>query len=312
MGKEFKDALKSARELKGADKDYYMPSYRDNIHGGRMDEKHIRMFCKGEGKELLPKDGKKEKGACIYSSSMLSYNFFSWIDKNHPLVLDGISYDKVVFEEQFRVLATRNNRANLDVVLVSEDGGTVRLFESKFTEQLDVKASLSSISDAYYDSGSYFEYEGVENWAKVFKEDLKGMVDGSSSRYYDGLKQVACHLVGISSMIRNAKARKWFNDNSWLAYALDLPALTGEENYIFQSIVFCPNTEEEKKRTEDYLKLNKVFVEEIKRLPDILPDNLSVDKPIITYRDLWNSGMEKSVEDPALKAYLEKYLKVHI
>ena len=83
MDKTFIKALSEAREIK-CDEKGYASSYFDNIFQNEMDEKHIRMFCRGEGKELFPKEGEKEKAACIYSSSMLAYNFFSWIDKNIP------------------------------------------------------------------------------------------------------------------------------------------------------------------------------------------------------------------------------------
>ena len=83
MENTFVKNLANARDII-CDERGYADSYLDNILQNKMDEKHIRMFCRGEGKELYPKDGKREKAACVYSSSMLAYNFFSWIDQNHP------------------------------------------------------------------------------------------------------------------------------------------------------------------------------------------------------------------------------------
>lgn len=300
MGKKFNDALQKARNIM-VDKNYYANTYVDNIYLKQMAEKHIRMFCKGEGKELLPKDGKKEKAACIYSSSMLSYNFFSWIDKTHPLLFDGIKYNRVVFEEQFRVLKNRNNKANLDVVLVSEDEKTILLIESKFTEHF--KLGPVDISDAYDDPKSYFA-NGTE-WVQIIKR-IRDKMDSGEEAYFEGIKQVACHLIGISSVILNNEARDWFNHNSWLHHIEGLN-LKGDETFRFKSIVFHPNTKGEESRTDDYEALNRKFASDIK----FLPANLLIDNPIITYRDIWNMGLETSLTDDNLKEFLARYLRVH-
>lgn len=300
MGKKFNDALQKARMIT-VDKDYYANTYVDNIYLPQMAEKHIRMFCKGEGKELLPKDGKKEKGACIFSSSMLAYNFFSWIDKNHPFIFDGVKYDRVVFEEQFRVLNNRNNKANLDVVLVSEDEKTILLLESKFTEHF--KLGPVDISDAYDDPNSY--YVNVEGWVPIIKQ-IRDRMNLGEKAYFEGIKQVACHLIGISSLILNNEARDWFNHNSWLHHIEGLN-LKGDETIIFKSIVFHPQKGYEQTRAKDYESLNREFVSQI----GFLPRNLILKNPIITYRDIWDMGLENSIKDNSLKEFLEKYLLVH-
>ncbi len=309
MDNKFKDSLRVARGIE-VDEDYYANSYLDNIYSSQMAEKHIRMFCKGEGKELLPKDGKKEKGACIYSSSMLAYNFFSWIDDGHPLEFDGVKYNRVIFEEQFRVLSSRHNRANLDVVLVSEDNKTILLIESKFTEHF--KLGKVEISGAYYNNGSYFRddnngscFKDGSRWTGVF-ESIRDKMTNDEKAYFEGIKQVACHLVGISNVIQNELARDWFNHNSWLHHIEGID-LNGDETFIFKSIIFCPNDGLEKIRSENYRELNKTFVSRL----DFLPMNLIIDDPIITYRELWNNGVEKSITDEDLKAFLNKYLEVH-
>lgn len=308
MGNKFKEELKKARNIENVDGMYYADKYQDNIYGGLMEEKFIRMFCKGEGKELLPKDGKKEKAACIYSSSMLAYNFFSWIGKNQILKYDGIKYNKVVFEEQFRVLKSRNNRANLDVVLVSEDNKTIMLLESKFTEHFAAKNSIPDISDAYDSSDSYFKDCCGDDWIKVIKRlrEMPEEKQGEKS-YYEGLKQVICHLIGINNVINNQEARTWFNSNSWLHYVENIE-LQGDEKYIFKSIVFHPKTKEEDNLTTNYEKLNKEFVKDL----NFLHQRLKTDNPIITYRDMWDNGMRASIQDEKLKNYLQQYLAVHV
>ena len=309
MDKEFLKALVSARD----DTKYkrnYADSYRDNIFPAEMEDKHKCMFRNGGGKELDMKEGKKEKGACIYSSSMLSYNFFHWIDSDHTLTLDGVEYDRVVFEEQFRVLKNRNNRANLDVVLVSKDCKTILLFESKFTEHLknapvEIKPSYDW-ADSYYSCPNGLYHSNGEKWVRIIKALRKMMEESPDAVYYEGLKQVACHLMGISNVILNENARSWFNENSWLNKLYGV-ALKGNETFIFKSIVFQPSSVQAGALSRYYEDCNRNFVSKI----DFLPSNIILANPIITYWDLWKMGLEESVKDPKLKDYLLKYLKTH-
>lgn len=297
MTKDFKEKLKIAREIE-VDDQYYAESYNENIYCGIQTD-FVRMFCRGGGKELLPKDGKKEKAACIYSSSMLAYNFFHWISENTPLVYDGITYDKVIFEEQFRVLKNRNNKANIDVVLISKDNKTLLLLESKFTEHL--KKGDVDISSAYYDSESYFTDDGSK-WTAI----MKGINYENKDNYYEGLKQIACHLIGISSVLKNDDAKNWFDANSWIHHIYGLE-ISSFDKIIFKSIVFHPSTKQESKLTEEYKELVESFVKEI----NFLPEYIVCEKPFISYRDIWKDGMENSIKDKALARYLENYLKVH-
>ena len=303
---EFFESLSSARGIE-VDKKYYAKTYTENIYPGRMAENHIRMFCKGEGKELYPKDGMKEKAACLYSSSMLSYNFFHWISANRPLVFDGVKYTHVVFEEQFRVLKNRNNKANLDVVLVSDGEGqdrTVLLLESKFTEHF--KTGPVEIKPAYDDAeNGYFAYG--EEWVGVIKQ-LRERMGTDEKTYFEGLKQVTCHLIGISNVIENLDARdKWFNKNSWLYDQYGI-RLTGKERFLFKSLVFHPKTKEESDLSADYEQKNKDFVS---ANMGFLPNNIHIDDPIITYRDLWDRGLKESIKNPELMDYLERFLGAH-
>lgn len=309
MDNIFLNALVNARN-EAKYRRYYASSYKDNIYPAEMNSTHIGMFCNGEGKELLPKDGKKEKGACIYSSSMLSYNFFHWIDDNHTLAFDGLEYDRVVFEEQFRVLKNRNNRANLDVVLVSKDRKTILLFESKFTEHLKLAPVVIAPSydwaNSYYPCPNGVYYSNGEKWVSIIKALRNKMEEFPNAVYYEGLKQVACHLVGISNVILNESARTWFNENSWLNKLYEIK-LDGNETFIFKSIVFHPSSEQAGVLSKNYEESNRNFVSDI----NFLPFNIKLDNPIITYWNLWKMGLEESVKDPKLKDYLYNYLKAH-
>ena len=295
---KFKFQLRLARQIK-TDPNFYAESYHCNIYKGEMEKRFRDMFGKGGGKELLPKDGKKEKGACIYSSSMLAYNFFSWISKEQPLVLDGVKYVKVLFEQNLRVLKNRNNKANMDVVLVSDDAQTILLLECKFTEHF--KYNKVSISDAYFCTHSYYTISNPSDeshtygskWVQTMNE-LKADMNSGKEAYYGGIKQAICHLIGIS----NATTETSKNGD---AFCLN------NKNLIFKSVVFIPITEPEKTIAENYIKYNKEFVSRI----NFLPKNINISEPINTYRQIWNAGIQDSIQDPELKKYLERYLLVH-
>ena len=161
------------------------------------------------------------------------------------------------------------------------------------------------IKDAYYKPDSYFCHG--DNWVSVF-QDLQNRMATNKNVYYEGLKQVACHLIGISSAVLDDSARQWFNDNSWMHRLEDIELEKENEIvFIFKSIVFHPNTKEEGTASQNYEELNKEFVEGIK----FLPENLRISNPIVTYRQIWDNGMRDSIQNPKLKAFLERYLVIH-
>ena len=144
------------------------------------------------------------------------------------------------------------------MVLVSEDDNTILLLESKFTEHF--KMGKVDIKDAYYEPGSYFC--NGEDWVGVF-QSLHNRMDASKDAYYEGLKQVACHLIGISSAILDDSARQWFNDNSWMNRLENIELKKENKTvFIFKSIVFHPKTKEEGRASQNYEKLNKDLLKE--------------------------------------------------
>ena len=101
-----------------------------NVFSGIMPENFRKMFLNGSGNELTG------KACAVYSSSILSYNFFHQISEDNSLYLDGHKYTKVYFEVQLPTLQG-STPANMDVVLEeTHQGGkrTLMFIESKFTE----------------------------------------------------------------------------------------------------------------------------------------------------------------------------------
>ena len=77
--------------------------FRQNIFGGKMKPKFIKMFMDCDGNELV------SKACAVHSSSMLGYNFFHWISEEQPFTYEGIQYTKVLFEVKIRYLAVLDN-----------------------------------------------------------------------------------------------------------------------------------------------------------------------------------------------------------
>ena len=293
--RQFFEELRQARNIPkdSVDDKYYLDSYEDNIYGS-MPDIFYEMFKQSPGSELMQgKRGEKPKAAALHSSSMLAYNFFHWVSKETPLTYEGIVYDKVVFEEKLRVLKG-NNKANMDIVLVSKDNNTILFIESKFTEHLEMLFART-----YHNPRNYLS-QG-EQWSSVISSV------NLTSHYYAGLKQIMCHLIGINNLARDQVSLKWFNENSWLNKVYEVQ-LTGNENYIFKSIVFQPKTLELSRLTESYMEL---ISREVPNLTFLNTNIKVIPDPILTYGSLWNDSLKTSIKDSYLIDYLNGYLSVH-
>lgn len=303
MTKQFKIALvKGIDEKLKVDTKYYVDSYHVNIFPEEMDVRFKDMFSRGSGNELLPKNGKKENAAALYSSSMLAFNFFHWINEKHPFKYEGVTYDKVVFEEQFRCLANRNNKANIDIVLISDDNRTLLLLESKFTEHFSNNSSyMKKIGPSYTNPKSYFC--SGNSWAEIVGIYRK-LASDSKKGYFDGIKQDICHLISLNSLIENQAARNWFNKESWIKkiYGIELK---GNETFIFKNIVFSPknNFKKEAAYTKTYKGLYSDFEVEVQGR-GFLPTNLTFS--MTTYGEMWKEFMSKLIWNESLKKYLQR------
>ena len=306
---------------------YYLKESGKNTFLGGIPQTFYKMFKNGNGGELEDKNGTPAKAAAIHSSSMLAYNFFSWINEDNPFVYEDVKYDKVVFEEQLRVLKTgtsdgkkfpkSNAKANMDVVLAGRNAeGKISLLfiESKFTEHLsNARADLTQMVLSYSTPQCYFE-KGRE-WADLVESWKKKAKDNSNKGYFSGIKQDICHLISISNLM-NGHTRDWFNKEgaggkgygSWLKQVYGL-TLVGDEEMKFRNIVFSPS-ERYKGDFQDmknYRNLYEVFEREVK---DIIPSSLKIG--LITYTDLWQA-MEPSIKDEKLRDYLqERYVNYQV
>lgn len=222
----------------------YLKCFLDNVYEQKMEPEHEKMFNHGSGSEL------QSKARAVHSSSMLGYNFFSWINEEHPFVWDDVTYTKVYFEVRLRTIKRSPAPANMDIVLdgTNKGGKRVLLFiESKFLEYTNF--DKMELSDSYIKPENYY----VNNpWNKVAESLIEMTKD--TKHYNGGLKQSFCHLVALNAL-EKPMALTWFNKNN----DLKIENLTDIE-IRFMNAIFCPSEDyKEYERYCDYEKHYKSF-----------------------------------------------------
>ena len=266
----------------------YLYSFLDNVYGHHMPDEHQQMFDHGSGGEL------HSKAEAVHSSSMLGYNFFSWIDEQNPFVweTENITFTKVYFEVRLRTLCCRGNPANIDIVLegTNKEGKRVLLFiESKFLEYTSF--DKTELSAAYLKPENYYV---DKPWHKLAKELIEKTKD--TKHYNSGLKQSFCHLVALNSL-ENREALTWFNKNNPLKIE-DL----NNVDIRFMNAIFCPSYifDAEYKKYLDYSKHYEWFMDLIKTtaLSSVQPEWLN-------YSQIWQQ-MNLQIKDHKRIAFLQR------
>ena len=255
--------------------------FRSNIFGNKMDERFIRMFLNGDGNELI------SKAASVKSSSMLGYNFFHWISKEKPLIIDDIEYTDVEFEVKIPVINARGGVANMDIVLYNIHGDYL-FIESKFLEYESTRPF--KISDQYKNPKKYYNGELGNKWVRFINE-----YDTSAKKeYWPGIKQEICHLIGLSNWIYGEQEIK-INDTP----------IKREEDIRFINLIFHPDPNRFNKESaafDSYKKLYESFHEYVEKA-GLIPSTLKME--FKTYSELWRDI--RSFVSPDLKKYLEDH-----
>lgn len=288
------DALQQADEKVGKRSDYYPKGYRshweENVFNSCMEPEFLKMFLNGNGSELPC------KAAAVHSSSMLAYNFFHWVSPERKLDFGDVKYDHVAFELKLPCLKGKA-KANMDVALYSSEKHKLLLLESKFTEYCH--KGKFEISKSYENPKCYFS-DG-EFWAELVKNLVKTYSD-HSDHYYDGIKQLICHAIAVSNVVKGDTTVKMPG----------VPNMNLEGGVEFAEILYEPNEkyEEEHDAFIDYRTLVGEFLEEMKtkEAPKVPLLNIGPEQKfpgLITYRDIW-SKMTKTGIGNALWDYLEK------
>lgn len=250
----------------------YFNSYEDNIYTPEMPLEHKLMFSGGSGQEL------ENKAKAVHSSSMLAYNFFSWININNPLVYDEITYDKVIFEKKLRTLSNSPSPANLDICLISNDSKNILFIESKFTEHFANTAF--KISNSYKDKTKNL---AQINWSPLIKEYFN-----KTGKYYEGIKQNICHLVALNNF-----ASKLDNQKYTVKYI----------NLIFDPSDYFT------KENEQYINYRTLVNDFIKNYQKLIEHPFVNDISFVSYSELWLQ-IESCIKDQKLKDFLHnRYLQ---
>ena len=281
--KKLIDALK-AEYAGSVNGNGYFDSYRKNIFNENMDSRFQEMFDEGSGGEL------HSKAEAVHSSSMLSYNFFHWIDNSHPFEWDGVKYTQVFFEVKMKTIKGSPAPANMDVVLI---GGKKHLLfiESKFTEytvtrEFNFKSSSYKKSDRWYNKDI--------NWNEIVE-----YVPEKKYKYKEGVKQLITHLFGIHNQFTEEICDTFTNIGIDNLKSVDLKFIT---------LIFEPSKEkfmEEHEAFEDYKNLFKDFIVKIKKI-----NGLKVFPEWVSYSEIWEEmkkqgQMPKGLEDYLWKRYMQ-------
>lgn len=274
MGKLI-DALK-ADYTGSVNKNGYFDSYKKNIFKGEMDPRFEDMFDEGLGGEL------HSKAEAVHSSSMLSYNFFHWINDSHPFEWDGVKYTQVFFEVKMKTIKGSPSPANMDVVLIDKGKKHLLFIESKFTEY--TKTTKFELSNSYKDSSKW--YNNSVTWDEIVK-----YIPEKKYKYKEGIKQLISHLFGIHSQ---------FVEPCDTFKKVRINFETAELKFI--TLIFEPSKRFEDEHTA-YQKYKELFDHFHSKITNV-DLKLKVVPKWKSYGDLWKIMEEQMPED--LKDYISK------
>lgn len=273
------DALKKDYPV---NKKGYFDSYRDNIFGGQMSERFQDMFDEGSGGEL------HSKAEAVHSSSMLSYNFFHWIDEKHPFEWDEVKYTQVFFEIKMKTIIGSPAPANMDVVLIDKDNKHILFIESKFTEY--TKTEKFNLSESYRNKNKWY-------YKNAALGKIARYVPGENYKYKDGVKQLITHLFGIHSQF-NEPCEKFKNVGIKDFKNVNL-------NLKFITLIFEPSKDHFKDDHDAYDDYKKLFDDFRNQIQDV---GLKVVPEWKSYSNLWEIMKEQMPKN--LKDYIwERYMK---
>ena len=261
----------------------------------------IRKSARGLFEAATSGDGnEKSRILTLHSSSLLAFLCFNDV-ANHPITIDGIVYDEVMFEVKNDVIdASLGKPSNIDVLLMGENRKKLLFLESKFTEYLSGgKVFLSPDRYKYFYEllSEKLELPFIASFDKVKHKPNKSHSEPfeteeyclktkeRTSEYLGGIKQAFSHLLGIAT----GPAKKQTKGNEDYTRSL----LENADEIKFASIVFnCDN-----KKFDDYKLLyesvfenSEVILETIK---EVLPKSeikLTIVPKLLQYQKVFQDN----------------------
>ena len=212
----------------------------------------------------------------LHSSSLLAFLCFNDV-ANHPITINDIVYDEVMFEVKNNVINESGTPSNIDVLLMGENRKKLLFLESKFTEYLsggkvtlsphryeEFYSILTEKNNFRFSAG----YLPVNSKTDKSQKTQYALYKGKkTSQYLEGIKQAFSHLLGIAT----GPAKKQTKGNEDYTSSL----LENADEIKFASIVFnCDN-----EKFDDY----KILYESVFENSDLIKDTI---KDVLKKREL--------------------------
>ena len=195
-------------------------------------------------KNVTPENKSKNRLQKVFSfpkEEDIARDFFGWISAEHPLTLNGLTYDKVYFDIKFPVFAKTtdgqpcNQPANMDVVLISDDCLAMQCITSCHTEHMHKQAA--NFADAYFKPSCY--YKGNPYRASFLRQALR--YNEQANGFFAGVQQNISLLLGITNIMHDESALAWFKANNPFIELEVLAQINQNTEIIFTNLLYyCP------------------------------------------------------------------------
>ena len=195
-------------------------------------------------KNVTPENKSKNRLQKVFSfpkEEDIARDFFGWISAEHPLTLNGLTYDKVYFGIKFPVFAKTtdgqpyNQPANMDVVLISDDCLAMQCITSCHTEHTHHQAAI--FKDAYFKPSCY--YKGNPYRASFLRQALR--YNEQANGFFAGVQQNISLLLGITNIMHDESALAWFKANNPFIESEVLEHINQNTEMIFTNLLYyCP------------------------------------------------------------------------
>ena len=192
-------------------------------------------------KNVTPENKSKNRLQKVFSfpkEEDIARDFFGWISAEHPLTLNGLTYDKVYFGIKFPVFAKTtdgqpyNQPANMDVVLISDDCLAMQCITSCHTEHMHKQAA--NFADAYFKPSCY--YKGNPYRASFLRQALR--YNEQANGFFAGVQQNISLLLGITNIMHDESALAWFKANNPFIELEVLAQINQNTEIIFTNLLY--------------------------------------------------------------------------
>lgn len=195
-------------------------------------------------KNVTPENKSKNRLQKVFSfpkEEDIARDFFEWISAEHPLTLNGLTYDKVYFDIKFPVFAKTtdgqpyNQPANMDVVLISDDCLAMQCITSCHTEHMHKQDA--NFADAYFKPSCY--YKGNPYRVSFLRQALR--YNEQANGFFAGVQQNISLLLGITNIMHDESALAWFKANNPFIESEVLAQINQNTEIIFTNLLYyCP------------------------------------------------------------------------